>query len=305
MPHELQPLISVADAIFPVYDNILSHCCGRLHSVEFPTQRTGNCSTASDFLGLIFTEAGRALPTSGSFVQSLPWPRPPPWGHFLPGTQRTDGLLGSVPRSPWEKLPYQLRLLCHFFLHTMFIVFRARSVGMFFSRATMGNRRTNLVKSLSLGHQAFQPFIIRKQNPQQQFKGVFTLSGYWIIYLKKSFITSALSTSLNTGYKKQWNPPWIFIGRTEAEAEAPVLWPLDAKSWLLGKDPGAEKYWKQKEKRAAEDEMAGWHGRLGGREFEQTPGDGEGQRSLASCSPRGCRVRYDLGTEQQQTLRII
>ena len=50
-----------------------------------------------------------------------------------------DGLLGSVPCSPWEKLPYQLRILCHFFLHTMFIVFRARSVGMFFSRATMGS----------------------------------------------------------------------------------------------------------------------------------------------------------------------
>lgn len=81
-----------------------------------------------------------------------------------------DGLLGSVPRSPWEKLPYQLRMLCHFFLHAMFIVFRARSVGMFFSRATMGNRRTNLVKSLSLGRQAFQPFISRKQNPQQLCK---------------------------------------------------------------------------------------------------------------------------------------
>ena len=65
---------------------------------------------------------------------------------------------------------------------------------------------------------------------------------------------------------------WIFTKRTDAEA--PMLWPLDAKSWLIGKDPDAEKDWRQKEKRVAEDEMVGWHHQLNGHEFEQTPGDG-------------------------------
>ena len=67
------------------------------------------------------------------------------------------------------------------------------------------------------------------------------------------------------------NQPWIFIGRTDAEAEAPILWLLDAKSWLIGKDPDAGKDWRQQEKGATEDEMAGWHHWLNIYEFEQTP----------------------------------
>ena len=81
------------------------------------------------------------------------------------------------------------------------------------------------------------------------------------------------------------NQPWIFTGRTDAEAEAPILWSPDAKSWLTGKDPDAGKDWRQEEKGATEDEMVGWHHRLDGHGFEQTPGDSEGQRSLACCSP--------------------
>ena len=80
------------------------------------------------------------------------------------------------------------------------------------------------------------------------------------------------------------NQPWIFIGRTDAKA--PILWPPDVKSWLTGKDPNAGKYWGQ-EKGTTEDEMVGWHHQLNGHEFEQTPGDGEGQGSLVCCSPRG------------------
>ena len=80
------------------------------------------------------------------------------------------------------------------------------------------------------------------------------------------------------------NQPWIFIGR--AVAEAPILWPPAAKSQLVGKDPDAGKDWGQK-KRAAEDEMVGWHHQLSGHEFEQTPGDSGGQESLACCSPWG------------------
>ena len=80
---------------------------------------------------------------------------------------------------------------------------------------------------------------------------------------------------------------WVFIGRTDAEAEAPVLWPPNAKSQLIGKDPDPGKDWWQKEKRAAEDKMVRRHHRLNGREFEQTPVEREGQESLACCSPWG------------------
>ena len=78
----------------------------------------------------------------------------------------------------------------------------------------------------------------------------------------------------------------MFIGRTDAESEAPVL---DTENWLTGIDPDSEKDWRQKEKMEAEDEMVGWHHRRSGREFEQTPGDSERQASLLCCSPWGCK----------------
>ena len=80
------------------------------------------------------------------------------------------------------------------------------------------------------------------------------------------------------------NQPWIFIGRTDAEAETPVLWPPDMKSQLIRKDPDAGKDWRQ-EKGMTEDEMFRWCHWLDGHEFEQTPGDGEEQGSLECCSP--------------------
>ena len=91
------------------------------------------------------------------------------------------------------------------------------------------------------------------------------------------------------------NQPWIFIGRTDAEAEAPVRWPLDVKSRLIGKDPDAGKDWGQ-EKGVTEDEIIGWHHWLNGHEFEQVPGDGEGQGSLVCCSPWGRNESTLYGT---------
>ena len=82
------------------------------------------------------------------------------------------------------------------------------------------------------------------------------------------------------------NQSWIFIGRTDVEAETPILWPPDAKNWLLGKDPDSGKDWRQ-EKGMTEDEMVGWHQWLNGHEFEQAPGVGDGQGSLVCCSPWG------------------
>ena len=83
------------------------------------------------------------------------------------------------------------------------------------------------------------------------------------------------------------NQPWIFIGRTDAEAEAPILWPLDVKNWLIGKDPDARKDWRQEGKGMTECEMVGWHHRLNGHEFEQAQGVGDGQGGLACCSLSG------------------
>ena len=81
------------------------------------------------------------------------------------------------------------------------------------------------------------------------------------------------------------NKPSIFIGRTDAKAEAPILWPPDVKSQLIRKDPDAGKDWWQEEKGKTEDEMVGWHHWFSGHEFENTPGGDEGQGSLACCSP--------------------
>ena len=79
------------------------------------------------------------------------------------------------------------------------------------------------------------------------------------------------------------NQSWIFIGRTDAKVETPILWPPDAKNWLTGKDPDAGKDWRPEEKGMTTDEMVGWHHWLSGHNFEQALGEGEGQGSLACC----------------------
>ena len=95
---------------------------------------------------------------------------------------------------------------------------------------------------------------------------------------------------------------WIFTGKSDAETETPILWPHDAKIWLIGKDPDAGKDWRQEEKDEMrwgwdEDEMVGWHHWLDEHEFEQAQGVGDEQGRLECCSPRGRRVRYDWVTE--------
>ena len=85
------------------------------------------------------------------------------------------------------------------------------------------------------------------------------------------------------------NQPWIFIRRTDAEAEAPTLWPPDVKSQFIGKDPDAGKDWGQEEKRETAKEMVGWHHRLNGHEFQKTLGDRKEQGSLVCCSLWGCK----------------
>ena len=85
------------------------------------------------------------------------------------------------------------------------------------------------------------------------------------------------------------NQYWILIGRTDSEAEAPILWPPDAKNWLIWKDPDAGKDWRQEEKGTRENELVAWHHWLNGHEFEQALEIGDGQGSLECCSPWGCK----------------
>ena len=105
---------------------------------------------------------------------------------------------------------------------------------------------------------------------------------FWTMMLEKT-----LKSPLNCKEFKPVNPKgnqsWILTGRTDAEAETPILWPPDAKSWLIGKDPDNGKDWGQEEKGLAEDEMVGWHHRLNGHGFGWTPGVGDGQGGVV-CS---------------------
>ena len=109
---------------------------------------------------------------------------------------------------------------------------------------------------------------------------------FWAVVLEKT-LESPLDCKEIQPINTEGNQSWIFIRRTDAEAEALILWPPDAKSWLIRKDPDAGKDWRQEEKGMTEDEMVGWHHWLNGHEFERALGVGEGQGSLACCSPRG------------------
>ena len=111
---------------------------------------------------------------------------------------------------------------------------------------------------------------------------------FWTVVLEKT-LDILLDCKEITLINPKGNQSWIFIGGTDAEAEAPILCPPDGKSQLIRKDPDAEKDWRQEDKGTTEDEMVGWHHWLNGHEFEQAPGDGEGQRRLVCCSLWGCK----------------
>ena len=118
---------------------------------------------------------------------------------------------------------------------------------------------------------------------------------FWTVVLEKT-LESPLDIKEIKPINPKGNQSWIFIGRTDAEAETPILWPPDVKNWLLIKDPDAGKDWRQEEKGMTEDEMTGWHHQLDGREFEQARGVGDGQGGLEYCSP--CSGKESETTEQ-------
>ena len=111
---------------------------------------------------------------------------------------------------------------------------------------------------------------------------------FWTVVLEKTLESPLDSKEIQPVYLKG-NQSWIFIGRTDAEAETPILWPPHVKNWFIVKDPDGGKDWRQAEKGRTEDEIVGRHHRLNGHEFEETLAVGDGQGCLTCCSPWGCK----------------
>jgi len=140
------------------------------------------------------------------------------------------------------------------------------------------------------GHRSYSPLghkvlnIIEHMHTLGGFNlHILVIIWFWVICCTHVLRVPWTGIPVNT----EGNQPWILIGRTNAEAESPILWPTDAKSQLIGKDSNAGKDWRQEKKRTTEDEMIGWHHQLNGYEFEQTLEHSEGQGSLACYNPLG------------------
>ena len=123
---------------------------------------------------------------------------------------------------------------------------------------------------------------------------------FWTVVLEKT-LESPLNCKEIQPVHPKGDQPWVFIGKIDIEAEAPILWPPDVKGWLIWKDSDAGKDWGQEEKGMTEDEMAGWHHWLDGHGFEWTLGVGDGQGGLAYCSSWDGRVEHNWATELNWT----
>ena len=119
------------------------------------------------------------------------------------------------------------------------------------------------------------------------YKESWVLKNGWRIVVLENIVELSLDGKKIQPVHPKGDQSWIFIGRPDAEAETPILWPLDVKSWLTGKDPDAGKDWREEDKGTTQDEMVGWHHWLNRHEFKQAPRVGDGQGSLEGCSPWG------------------
>ena len=122
---------------------------------------------------------------------------------------------------------------------------------------------------------------------------------FWTVVLEKT-LESPLDCKKIQLVNPKGNQSWIFIGRTDAQAETPILWPPDVNNWLIRKDPDAGKDWRWEEKRMTKDEMVGWHRQLDGYEFEWALEVGDGQGSLACCSLWGLKSQTQLNYRTEQ-----
>ena len=126
---------------------------------------------------------------------------------------------------------------------------------------------------------------------------------FWTVVLEKTIEGPLDCKEIQPVHPKgDWS--WVFIGRTDVEAETPILWPPDVKSWLIWKDPAAGKDWGQEEKGTTEDEMVGWHHWLNRHGFGWTSGVGDEQEGLACCGSWGCRVGHDWVTELNWKVKV-
>ena len=128
--------------------------------------------------------------------------------------------------------------------------------------------------------------------------------GFWTVVLEKTLESPWDCKEIQPVHPKG-DQSWVFIGRTDAEAETPILWPSDVKNWLIGKDPHVWKDWRWKEKGTTEDELVGCHYWLKGHEFGWTPGAGDGQGGLACCSPRVAKSWTRLSDWTALNWRVI
>ena len=125
---------------------------------------------------------------------------------------------------------------------------------------------------------------------------------FWTVVLEKT-LESPLDWKEIQQVHPKWDQSWVFIRRTDVEAETPILWPPDAKSWLIWKDPDAGKDWGQEEKVTTEDEMVGWHHRLHGHVFGWTLGVGDEQGPGVLQFIGSQRVRHDWASELNWKIR--
>ena len=123
---------------------------------------------------------------------------------------------------------------------------------------------------------------------------------FWIVVLEKTLESPSDSKEIQP-VRSEGDQSWVFIRRTDVEAETPIFWSPDEKSWLIWKDPDAGKDWGWEEKGLTEDEIVGWHHWLNGHEFELTTQVGNGQGGLVCCSMGSQRVRHDWATELNET----
>ena len=110
----------------------------------------------------------------------------------------------------------------------------------------------------------------------------------WTVVLENT-LESPLDCKETQPVHPKGDQSWVFLGRTDVEAETPIVWPPDAKNWLISKDPVAGKYWRQEEKATTEDEVVGWQRRLNRHDIGCTPGVGDGQVALVYCGPCRCK----------------
>ena len=127
---------------------------------------------------------------------------------------------------------------------------------------------------------------------------------FWTVVLEKTLEGLLDCKEIQPAHPKG-NQSWIFIGMTDAEAETPILWPPDVSNWLIWKYHDAGNDWRWEEKRTTEDEMVGRHHRLDGHEFEQTQGVGDGQGSLACCSPWGSKSQTRLSNWTELKMQYV